>query len=116
MSQRVLRGSSDIDKFNDLLDSKLESFGKTLATKEDVEEIKKLFADIGNRLEYQERKIAALEKEGSDHEERIGKLENKVLGLIGKNYELENTLSNLIDKNAVLSSSVNFLKKQSDLV
>ena len=89
------------------MDKKLAEFGKNLATKDDINEIKDLFTRLNERLEYQDRKIAALEIEASDHEIGIVSLENDI-------YELSNTVNNLLDKNAVLSSAVNSLKKQSD--
>ena len=100
MSTKVLRNSSEQVKYEDIIETKLLEFSKNLATKQDIEEIKTLFTTLTERIDYQDRKIASLEKETSDHEERIAYLENNV--------------NILVDKNAVLSSSVDFLMRQSD--
>ena len=110
-ANKITRSSSDVDKYGDLLDTKLDAkllkFSKSLASKDDVNEIKTMFIELTKRIEDQDRKIAALEIEGQDHEERILNLENKV-------FVLEASVNKLQDKNAVLSSSVDFLTKQSD--
>eukprot|EP00111_Clytia_hemisphaerica_P010608 TCONS_00031009-protein len=113
MSQanKITRSSSDVEKYGDLLDTKLDAkllkLSKSLASKEDVSEIKEMFIKMAKRIDDQDRKIASLEIESQDHEERILKLENKV-------FVLEDSVNKLLDKNAVLSSSVDFLTKQSD--
>ena len=112
--QRISRSSSDDAKLEDFVSTKLLEFSKNLATKEDIDEIKIHFTKLFERLDYQENKIAALEKEGVDHEERISSLEEKVWHLANKLSEISDTASNLVDKNAVLSSSVDFLTKQGD--
>ena len=106
-SQRITRGSSDADKYGDLLELKLAEFGKKLATKDDIKEIKELFNELSERLHFQDSKISALEMEASNNVERIVKLETSV-------SELTTTVNQLLDKNAVLSSSIDFLKKQCD--
>eukprot|EP00111_Clytia_hemisphaerica_P023772 TCONS_00070049-protein len=103
MSQanKITRSSSDVEKYGDLLDTKLDAkllkLSKSLASKEDVSEIKEMFIEMAKRIDDQDRKIASLEIEGQDHEERILKLENKV-------FVLEDSVNKLLDKNAVLSS------------
>ena len=106
-SQRISRSSSEAAKDDEFLNTKLLEFSQNLATKKDMKEIKDHFTQLYSRLEYQERKIAQLEKEGADHEERIMLLENKIMFL-------ENKTSQLNDKNAILSNSVEILKRQGD--
>eukprot|EP00111_Clytia_hemisphaerica_P011916 TCONS_00035001-protein len=108
MSQgRVLRNSSDAAKHEDILEQKLLEFGKKLATKEDIADIKNLFTKLYNRLDEQEKRILSLEEDSIHHEDRIELLEKSV-------SELKNKVNILCDKNAVLSSSVDFLSKQND--
>ena len=104
MSQKVTtRSAADITKLEELLDKKMDN----LATKSDLKEIKELLTSLDDRIKYQDRKIASLEVDATDFEERIQNLENTV-------SEMSNLVSNLLDKNAVLNSSVDFLKAQSD--
>jgi len=108
MSQaRVLRNSSDAAKQDDILEQKLLEFGKKLATKEDINDIKKLFEKLHERLAAQETRILSLEEDNLHHEEKIGNLEKTV-------SDLNSKVDILFDKNAVLSSSLDFLTKQSD--
>ena len=104
---KVLRSSSETVKYEDILEQKLLDFGKNLATKDDIAEIKNLFNKLNEKIEYQDRKIAALEKDSSDYEDWITSLENSV-------NEMYDEVSKLLDKNAVLSSSLDFLKQKSD--
>ena len=78
------------------IDKKLES----VASKNDLGEIRDLFSSLNDKIMYQDAKIASLEKESINHEERI--------------LYLEENLQILQDKNAVLNSSINFLTKQND--
>ena len=108
MSQgRILRNSPEAAKQEEILEQKLLEFGKKLATKEDIAEIKNLFTKLHERLDVQEKRITSLEEDSVHHEERIVQLENTI-------SELKTTVNHLCDKNAVLSSSVDFLTRQSD--
>ena len=108
MSQgRVLRNSSDAAKQEEILEQKLLEFGKKLATKEDINEIKNLFTKLHERLDAQEKRILSLEEDCLHHEEKIENLEKSV-------FDLKNKVNIICDKNAVLSSSLDFLTKQSD--
>eukprot|EP00111_Clytia_hemisphaerica_P020432 TCONS_00060214-protein len=96
MSQKT-RSSTELAKMiEEILDNRLEN----LASKDDVAEIKGIFNKINENILYQDKKIASLEKDSVDHEERISFLEQNLLILQ--------------DKNAVLSSTVDFLTKKSD--
>ena len=87
-------------RYEELLDKKFSSWCEKIPTKEDFNDLRELFQSLNEKLTYQERKINSLEKENSDHEERL--------------FSLEERISILEDKNAVLSSSIDFLKTQSD--
>ena len=62
---------------------------------------------MNEKIVYNVRKIASLEKDNVDHEERIASLEARISLL-----EVNNAV--LMDKNVVLSSSIDYLKTQND--
>ena len=104
MSQKVnTRSSAELSKLEELLDKKMEH----LATKDDLKEIKELFSSLDKRILYQDRKIASLELDNTDFEERISKLEQSV-------SEMGDLVLRLQDKNAILNNSVDILKAQND--
>ena len=95
------------DSFDKKLDLKFASLSEKLPSKADFNELKDLFNGLNEKILYQDRKIASLEKDNTDFEERILSLEERV-------SVLEQTNIMLYDKNAVLSSSIDYLKSQSD--